>query len=166
MSFVFASPTSMECGSSAAKISSISLSGRLVTTMWRFAGLRFLSEMSLFAQFRVPYGTAPLRETRRRCRLDVYHALQCDQPLTNILCWVTWTNYYQSIEQCNSEVPSLSSFIASDSILCPSLECLYQDGVYYESCPLERCNLFGIYQYVILNRRFGFWQFALWRNER
>ena len=52
MSFEFASPTSMEW-SSAAKFSWISLSGRLVTRMWRFAVLLFVSEMSLFAQFRV-----------------------------------------------------------------------------------------------------------------
>ena len=38
----------------------------------------------------------------------------------------------------------------------PSLECLYQDGVYYKACPLERRILFGMSQYVIFNRRFEF----------
>ena len=68
------------------------------------------------------------------------------------------------MEQSLSKFRDLKNAIQkhhSESVLCPSLERLYQDGVYYKSCPLERRNLFGIYQYVILNRRFGFWQFAL-----
>ena len=114
-------------------------------------------------------------------------AVRCSQPLANLIRWVNWTNYYQFIEECNLKLPSLSPFIAfrvrpmptakklekrhqqiSKNVpacyrptILPSLECLYRDGVYYTSCPLKRRNLFGMYQYVILNRHFGFWPFAL-----
>ena len=114
----------------------------------------------------------------------ISRAVRCGQPLANLICWWNCTNYFQFREECNSRAPSLSSFIAFSArpmptmnkldekvstskqvkmyhfVACqpgfPSLECSYQNGFYYKSCFLERRNLFGIYQSVILNRHFEF----------
>jgi len=47
----------------------------------------------------------------------------------------------------------------------PSLECLYQYGVYYESRPSDQCIFCGIHQYVISDHQVSeFWPFALPTN--
>ena len=99
-------------------------------------------------------------------------AVRRGQPQANLIRWVNWTNYYQFIDEWNSKAPSLSSFITFSArpmptankserkginkqvkmYHFPSLDGLYQDGFYHKTCPLERRNLFGICQSVILNR--------------
>ena len=44
--------------------------------------------------------------------IHILRAVRCGQPLANLFRWVNWTDYYQFLEECNSEAPSLSSIIA------------------------------------------------------
>ena len=111
------------------------------------------------------HGTDPLQRTRHRCLLDIYRSLHSyswncqERPATDEYLSLGELNKIEQII-INLKKNANRKYLACRPLL-HSLECLYQVGVYYESCPLERRNLFGIYQYVILNRRLGFWQFAL-----
>ena len=46
------------------------------------------------------------------CFILILGAVRCAQPRANIFRWVSRTNYYQFIEECNSKAPSLSSIMA------------------------------------------------------